>query len=80
MALILAQAASTAASAAAGDGYTVKAVPGTIWNNAYGAEEEINSDPKASEADKAALSYGYTQFKGKKGDFRGYYLRLKKKK
>lgn len=59
---------------------TVKAVPGTIWNNAYGAEEEINSDPKASEADKAALSYGYTQFKGKKGDFRGYYLRLKKKK
>lgn len=59
---------------------TVKAVPGTIWNNAYGAEEEVLGNPKASEEEKAAVSYGYTQFKGKKGDFRGYYLRLKKKK
>ncbi len=59
---------------------TVKAVPGTIWNNAYGAEEEVASNPKAYDEEKAAVSYGYTQFKGKKGDFRGYYLRLKKKK
>ena len=55
-------------------------MPGTIWNNVYGAEEEVNNDPKASDEEKAAVNYGYSQFKGKKGDYRGYYLRLKKKK
>jgi len=59
---------------------TVKAVPGKIWNNVYGAEEEISSNPAASDEEKAAVNYGYSQFKGKKGDYRGYYLRLKKKK
>ncbi len=59
---------------------TVKAVKGTIWNNAYGAADEVAENEKATDADRAALDYGYTQFKGKKGDYRGYYLRLKKKK
>lgn len=59
---------------------TVKAVKGKIWNNAYGAEEEVNENPKATEEEKAAVAYGYTEFKGKKGDYTGYYLRLKKKK
>lgn len=59
---------------------TVKAVKGKIWNNAYGADEEVAENEKASDAEKAAVNYGYTEFKGKKGDFTGYYLRLKKKK
>lgn len=59
---------------------TVKAVKGKIWNNAYGAEEEVAENAKATDEEKAALNYGYTEFKGKKGDYTGYYLRLKKKK
>ncbi len=59
---------------------TVKAVKGKIWNNAYGAEEEVNENSKATDEDRAALNYGYSQFKGKKGDYSGYFLRLKKKK
>ncbi len=59
---------------------TVKAVKGKIWNNAYGAEEEVAENEKATDEEKAALNYGYTEFKGKKGDYTGYYLRLKKKK
>lgn len=59
---------------------TVKAVKGKIWNNAYGAEDEVNENPKATDKDREALSYGYSEFKGKKGDYSGYYLRLKKKK
>lgn len=57
----------------------VKAVKGKIWNNAFGAEEEVLENEKATQADKDALNYGYTEFAGKKGDFRGYYIRLKKK-
>lgn len=59
---------------------TVKAVKGTIWNNAYGAREEVEENKNATEADFAALDYGYSEFKGKKGDYKGYYIRLKKKK
>lgn len=58
----------------------VKPVQGKIWNNAFGAAEEVAENDKASDADKAALNYGYSEFKGKKGDYKGYYLRLKKKK
>ena len=59
----------------------VKPVKGKIWNNAYGAEEELAEDgSKAKDADREAVNRGYSEFKGKKGDFRGYYLRLKKKK
>ncbi len=59
---------------------TVKAVKDKIWNNAYGAQEEVEENSKATDADRAAVNYGYTEFKGKKGDYTGYYLRLKKKK
>ena len=58
---------------------TVKAVENAIWNNSYGAKEEVNNNPKATDAEKEALNLGYSKFKGKKGDFRGYYIRLKKK-
>lgn len=58
----------------------VKAVKDKIWNNAYGAREEVEENTKATDADRQALDYGYTEFKGKKGDYTGYYLRLKKKK
>lgn len=59
---------------------TVKAVKGKIWNNAFGAQEEVEENAKATDADREALNYGYTEFKGKKGDYTGYFLRLKKKK
>lgn len=59
---------------------TVKPVKGKIWNNAYGAAEEVAENSKATDADREALNRGYSEFKGKKGDFKGYYLRLKKKK
>lgn len=58
---------------------TVKAVKGKIWNNAYGAADEVAENAKATDEDRAALDYGYSEFKGKKGDYSGYYLRLKKK-
>lgn len=58
----------------------VKAVKGKIWNNAYGAEEELAENTKATDSDREAVERGYTEFKGKKGDYTGYYLRLKKKK
>lgn len=58
---------------------TVKAVKGKIMNNAYGAEEDL-TDPNISEADKEAINRRYSEFKGKKGDYSGYFLRLKKKK
>ncbi len=59
---------------------TVKPVKGKIWNNAYGALEEVEENSKASDADRAAVNYGHSEFAGKKGDYTGYYLRLKKKK
>ncbi|MDE7334927.1 MAG: hypothetical protein K2N10_01270, partial [Muribaculaceae bacterium] len=59
---------------------SVKAVKGKIWNNAYGAEEELAENDKATDSDREAVERGYTEFKGKKGDYTGYYLRLKKKK
>lgn len=58
---------------------TVKPVKGKIWDNAYGSDEEIGEDKDASAEAKEAVSRGYSEFKGKKGDFTGYYLRLKKK-
>lgn len=57
---------------------SVKAVKGKIMNNEEGAAEEL--DEKSSAADREAVERDYTEFKGKKGDYRGYYLRLKKKK
>ena len=59
---------------------TVKPIKGKIWNNAFGASEELAENPKATDADREAVNRGYSEFKGKKGDFKGYYLRLKKKK
>lgn len=59
---------------------TVKAVKGKIWDNAYGAAEEVAENPKATAEEKEAVERGYSEFKGKKGDYTGYYLRLKKKK
>lgn len=59
---------------------TVKPVKGKIWDNAYGADEELAENDKASDEDKEAVNRGYSEFKGKAGDFTGYYLRLKKKK
>ena len=63
---------------------TVKPVKGKIWNNVYGAEEEAaenakNAQGKAEDFDDASVSLGHSEFKGKKGDYTGYYLRLKKK-
>lgn len=58
---------------------TVKAVKGKIMNNAYGAEEDL-ADPKISDEEKEAINRKYSEFKGKKGDYTGYFLRLKKKK
>ena len=58
---------------------TVKAVKGRIMNNAYGAEEDL-SDPNTTDEAKEAINRRYSEFKGKKGDYTGYYLRLKKKK
>lgn len=64
---------------------SVKPVKGKIWNNVYGAVEEAeenkaNAEAKDKEFDDSAVSLGYTEFKGKKGDYTGYYIRLKKKK
>ena len=64
---------------------SVKPVKGKIWNNVYGAEEEAAENAAKAEAknkdfDDSAVSLGHSEFKGKKGDFTGYYLRLKKKK
>lgn len=58
---------------------TVKAVKGKIMNNAYGAEEDL-ADPKISDEEKEAINRKYSEFKGKKGDYTGFFLRLKKKK
>lgn len=57
---------------------TVKAVKGKIMDNAYGAAEDLE-DASVSEEEKAAINRSYSEFKGKKGDYTGYYLRLKKK-
>lgn len=64
---------------------TVKPVKGKIWNNVYGAEEEAEENKAKAEAkdkefDDSAVSLGHSEFKGKKGDYTGYFLRLKKKK
>ncbi len=69
---------------------SVKPVKGKIWNNVYGAEEEAaenkakadakKGETKGDEFDDNAVNLGYTEFKGKKGDYTGYFLRLKKKK
>lgn len=64
---------------------TVKPVKGKIWNNVYGAEEEAAENKAKAEAkdkdfDDSAVTLGHSEFKGKKGDYTGYYLRLKKKK
>jgi hypothetical protein len=63
----------------------VKPVKGKIWNNLYGAEEEaaenaVDSKSADKDFDNNAVSLGQTEFKGKKGDYVGYFLRLKKKK
>jgi len=64
---------------------SVKPVKGKIWNNVYDAEDEAaenaaNAKGKDKNFDDAAVSFGHSEFKGKKGDFTGYFLRLKKKK
>ena len=64
---------------------SVKPVKGKIWNNVYGAEEEAaenaaNAKGKDKNFDDEAVSLGHSEFKGKKGDYTGYFLRLKKKK
>lgn len=64
---------------------SVKPIKGKIWNNVYGAEEEAAENKAKAEAkdknfDDEAVSLGYSEFKGKKGDYTGYFLRLKKKK
>lgn len=59
---------------------TVKPVKGMIWNNAYDAEAELAENSKATDADREAVSRGYSEFQGKKGDYKGYFIRLKKKK
>lgn len=63
----------------------VKPVKGKIWNNLYEAEEEAAENAaSSSDADKDfdndTVSLGQTAFSGKKGDYVGYFLRLKKKK
>lgn len=63
----------------------VKPVKGKIWNNVYGAADEAaenaaNAKGKNKDFDDAAVNLGYTEFKGKKGDYTGYFLRLAKKK
>jgi hypothetical protein len=62
----------------------VKPVKGKIWNNVYGAEEEAAENASNGSSDKDfdndAVSLKYSEFKGKKGDYTGYYIRLKKKK
>lgn len=62
----------------------VKPVEGKIWNNVYGAEEEAaenlaNAQGQDKDFDNNAVNLGRSEFKGKKGDFNGYYIRLKKK-
>ncbi len=64
---------------------SVKPVKGKIWNNVYGAVEEAeenaaNAKGADKDFDNDAVNLGYTEFKGKKGDYTGYFLRLKKKK
>lgn len=69
---------------------SVKPVKGKIWNNVYGAEEEVAENKAKAEAkgkeakdkdfNEDAVALGHTEFKGKKGDYTGYFLRLKKKK
>ena len=50
-----------------------------IWDNRYGAAEELAE--QAKDTDATAVNLGASAFKGKKGkDYTGYYLRLKKKK
>lgn len=58
---------------------TVKAVKGKIMDNAYGAADDL-ADAKLSDEAKEAINRKYSEFKGKKGDFTGMFLRLKKKK
>ena len=57
----------------------VKAVKGKIMDNAYGAADDL-ADAKLSDEAKEAINRKYSEFKGKKGDFTGMFLRLKKKK
>lgn len=64
---------------------TVKPVKGKIWNNVYGAEDEAaenkaKAEAKSKDFDDSAVSLGHSEFQGKKGDYTGYFLRLKKKK
>lgn len=61
---------------------TAKVDKDNIWFNTAGADDIIAlSDGKEASKLKAAQELGYTKFKvGKKDDFSGYYLRLKKKK
>lgn len=65
---------------------TVEPVKGKIWNNRYGASEEASENASSNNKDADvsadnAINFGASTFKGKKGeDYRGYYLRLKKKK
>lgn len=50
-----------------------------IWDNRYGAAEEL--EEKAEDTDASAVNLGGSAFKGKKGkDYTGYFVRLKKKK
>lgn len=58
---------------------TVEPIPGKIWDNRFGAAEELADNDK--DTDSEAVALGMSAFKGKKGqDYTGYYLRLKKKK
>lgn len=65
---------------------TVKPVKGKIWDNRYGAEEEVQEELESGEKDAeknvSAVELGRTAFKcGKiKNVYPGMYLRLKKKK
>lgn len=63
----------------------VKPVKGKIWENRYGAVDEAaenaaNAKGKDKDFSDEAVNLGYSEFKGKKGDYTGYFLRLKKKK
>lgn len=64
---------------------TVKPVKGQIWENRFGAEEEAaenaaNAKGKNKDFNDESVKLGRSAFKGKKGDYKGYFIRLKKKK
>lgn len=58
---------------------TIKPIPEKIWVNDEGTEEALAEAGEITPEQREALDRGYSVFKGKKGDYTGYYLRLKKK-